>query len=167
LHDLKRYVGEGPPLDDGYIEPSVPREQVRQEPYPLPKDFEWSTVDIADPQQVSISLGMDFGRLPFPFCRTRKSMTFFLSITWRTMLHYSDSNIARNSCDGTLYPMCSILTTTRTLFRALMPPGYHKEWHIGVRVSSNKKLVAFISGVPLTLRVRGQCVFLATFPLIL
>lgn len=39
-----------------------------------------------------------------------------------------------------------------------MPPGYHKEWHIGVRVSSNKKLVAFISGVPLTLRVREQYV---------
>ena len=37
-----------------------------------------------------------------------------------------------------------------------MPPGYHKEWHVGVRVSSNKKLVAFISGVPLTLRIRKQ-----------
>jgi hypothetical protein len=45
--------GEGPPLDDGYIEPSKPREEVRQEPYPLPKDFEWSTLDINDPKQVS------------------------------------------------------------------------------------------------------------------
>jgi glycylpeptide N-tetradecanoyltransferase len=42
------------------------------------------------------------------------------------------------------------------IHRALKPPGYHKEWHIGVRVSSNKKLVAFISGVPVTLRVRGK-----------
>ena len=41
-------------------------------------------------------------------------------------------------------------------FRALKPPGYHKEWHIGVRVSSNKKLVAFISGVPMSLRVRQK-----------
>ena len=44
-------------------------------------------------------------------------------------------------------------------FRALKPPGYHKEWHVGVRVSSNKKLVAFISGVPMTLRVREKWVF--------
>lgn len=40
--------------------------------------------------------------------------------------------------------------------RALKPPGYYKEWHVGVRVSSNKKLVAFISGVPITLRVRQK-----------
>lgn len=40
--------------------------------------------------------------------------------------------------------------------RALKPPGYHPEWHIGVRVASNKKLVAFISGVPITIRVRKQ-----------
>jgi glycylpeptide N-tetradecanoyltransferase len=37
-----------------------------------------------------------------------------------------------------------------------MPPGWHKEWHIGVRVASNKKLVAFISGVPITLKVREK-----------
>jgi hypothetical protein len=40
--------------------------------------------------------------------------------------------------------------------RALMPPGWLREWHIGVRVSSNKKLVAFISGVPIHLRVRKR-----------
>jgi Myristoyl-CoA:protein N-myristoyltransferase, N-terminal domain len=37
-----------------------------------------------------------------------------------------------------------------------MPPGYHKEWHIGVRVRTSKKLVAFISGVPITLHVRDK-----------
>jgi len=37
---------------------------------------------------------------------------------------------------------------------ALQPPGYYKDWHLGVRVATNKKLVAFISGVPVTLRVR-------------
>ena len=37
-----------------------------------------------------------------------------------------------------------------------MPPGFYKEWHIGVRVASNKKLVAFIAGIPLTLRVRAK-----------
>jgi hypothetical protein len=31
----------------------MPREQVRQDPYPLPKDFEWTVLDINDPKQVS------------------------------------------------------------------------------------------------------------------
>lgn len=48
-----RYAGEGPPLEDGFIEPSVPREQVRQDAYPLPKDFEWVTIDLNDPLQVN------------------------------------------------------------------------------------------------------------------
>jgi glycylpeptide N-tetradecanoyltransferase len=37
-----------------------------------------------------------------------------------------------------------------------MPPGYFKEWHVAVRVASSKKLVAFISAVPITLRVREK-----------
>lgn len=39
-------IGEGPPEMDGYIEPSIPPDQVRQDPYPLPKEFEWSTIDL-------------------------------------------------------------------------------------------------------------------------
>lgn len=39
---------------------------------------------------------------------------------------------------------------------ALKPPGYVADWHIGVRVASNKKLVAFISGIPLEVRVRQK-----------
>jgi len=37
---------------------------------------------------------------------------------------------------------------------ALKAPGWLKNWHVGVRVTSTKKLVAFISGIPVTLRVR-------------
>ena len=39
---------------------------------------------------------------------------------------------------------------------ALKSPGWRKEWHIGVRVRKSKKLVAFISGVPIDLRVRSR-----------
>lgn len=39
---------------------------------------------------------------------------------------------------------------------ALKPPGYVPDWHVGVRVASNKKLVAFISGIPLEVRVRAK-----------
>ena len=40
--------------------------------------------------------------------------------------------------------------------RALMSPGWRKEWHVGVRATKSKKLVASISGVPTEIRVRDQ-----------
>ncbi|KAL9025371.1 MAG: hypothetical protein Q9196_005789 [Gyalolechia fulgens] len=39
---------------------------------------------------------------------------------------------------------------------ALKAPGWRKEWHVGVRASKSRKLVAFISGVPIALRVRTK-----------
>ncbi|KAJ7632713.1 N-myristoyl transferase [Roridomyces roridus] len=114
-------LGEGPPLDDGYIEPSKPSEEVRQEAYPLPKDFEWSTLDINDPKQ-------------------NKEVYDLLSLNY---VEDEDASFRFNY-------------SAEFLQWALKPPGYFKEWHVGVRVSSNKKLVAFISGVPITLRVRGK-----------
>ncbi|KAL4913434.1 acyl-CoA N-acyltransferase [Aspergillus aurantiobrunneus] len=39
---------------------------------------------------------------------------------------------------------------------ALMSPGWRKEWHVGVRASKSRKLVASICGVPTEVRVRGQ-----------
>ena len=36
---------------------------------------------------------------------------------------------------------------------ALRPPGWREEWACGVRVSSNSKLVAFISAIPATIEV--------------
>ncbi|GLB34863.1 putative adds a myristoyl group to the N-terminal glycine residue of certain cellular proteins [Lyophyllum shimeji] len=115
--------GEGPPLVDGYIEPPKPREEVRQEPYPLPKDFEWSVLDIDDPKQ-------------------NKEVYDLLS------LNYVEDDEAS----------FRFQYSAEFLQWALKPPGYHKEWHVGVRVSSNKKLVAFISGVPMNLRVREHLI---------
>ncbi|CAO2657417.1 Nn.00g035430.m01.CDS01 [Neocucurbitaria sp. VM-36] len=37
---------------------------------------------------------------------------------------------------------------------ALKAPGWKKEWHVGVRATASGKLVAFISGIPIHLRVR-------------
>ncbi|KAL9103477.1 MAG: hypothetical protein Q9163_001473 [Psora crenata] len=39
---------------------------------------------------------------------------------------------------------------------ALKAPGWRKEWHVGVRASKPQKLVAFISGLPVQLRVRSR-----------
>ena len=42
--------------------------------------------------------------------------------------------------------------------RALLTPGYKKSWHVGLRATHNdkRKLCAFISGIPVTLRVRNN-----------
>ena len=36
----------------------------------------------------------------------------------------------------------------QTRSRALKPPGYLPQWHIGVRAVTSRKLVAFISAIP-------------------
>ncbi|KAI9453987.1 N-myristoyl transferase [Lactarius psammicola] len=107
------HYGDSAPEEDGYIEPSKPREEVRQDPYPLPKDFEWSILDITEPVQI-------------------KEVYELLSANY-----VEDDQAAFR-----------FQYSAEFLEWALKPPGWHKEWHIGVRVSSNRKLVAFISGVP-------------------
>ncbi|KAL4077148.1 acyl-CoA N-acyltransferase [Scleroderma yunnanense] len=114
-------LGEEPPAEDGFIEPTKAIEDVRHEPYPLPKDFEWSILDIDDPKQI-------------------KEVYDLLS------LNYVEDDEAS----------FRFQYSAEFLEWALKPPGYYKEWHLGVRVSTNKKLVAFISGIPITLRVRGN-----------
>ncbi|KXT08805.1 hypothetical protein AC579_8276 [Pseudocercospora musae] len=50
--------------------------------------------------------------------------------------------------------------STQFLAWALKPPGWKKEWHVGVRTATKDgkkgKLVASIAGIPVTLRVRGE-----------
>lgn len=50
------------------------------------------------------------------------------------------------------YPSPLWLNTSSPL-RALRPPGWLPHWHCGVRVSSNKKLVGFISAIPANIRI--------------
>lgn len=40
-----------------------------------------------------------------------------------------------------------------SFFRALQPPNWLPQWHCGVRVDTNKKLVGFIAAVPADVRV--------------
>jgi glycylpeptide N-tetradecanoyltransferase len=39
---------------------------------------------------------------------------------------------------------------------ATCPPQYKPKWHIGVRATKTKKLLAFISGIPLALNIMGK-----------
>ena len=44
---------------------------------------------------------------------------------------------------------------------ALMPPGYHPSWHVGVRMKTKKegkkdRLVAFITGIPAHIAIQTK-----------
>lgn len=53
----------------------------------------------------------------------------------------------------TLYMEVDKLLKLRVIkLRALLPPHWKKSWLVGVRVTANKKLVAFISGIPVAMR---------------
>eukprot|EP00940_MAST-03C_sp_MAST-3C-sp2_P002815 g2815.t1 len=47
------------------------------------------------------------------------------------------------------------------LLWALQPPGYHREWHVGVRQVSNNKLRGIITGVPATVSIHSKNVPMA------
>eukprot|EP01006_Ploeotia_vitrea_P022545 TRINITY_DN54955_c0_g1_i2.p1 TRINITY_DN54955_c0_g1~~TRINITY_DN54955_c0_g1_i2.p1 ORF type:complete len:412 (+),score=55.38 TRINITY_DN54955_c0_g1_i2:22-1257(+) len=42
------------------------------------------------------------------------------------------------------------------LLWALTPPGWHSEWHVGIRVKKTGLIIGFISGVPANICVRGK-----------
>jgi len=44
------------------------------------------------------------------------------------------------------------------IIRALKPPGWKKDWHCGVRVAKNKKLIGFISAVPAAIGIHERSV---------
>lgn len=49
------HLGEEPPIVDDHVEPPTPLEEVCKEALPLPKDFEWTTLNISDPKEVYMS----------------------------------------------------------------------------------------------------------------
>ncbi len=44
---------------------------------------------------------------------------------------------------------------------ALLMPGFIQDWHLGVRATKSKKLVGFISGIPLSIKTSGKCLRVA------
>ncbi|RKO90564.1 acyl-CoA N-acyltransferase [Blyttiomyces helicus] len=104
--------------ENGPIQPDQAREDLRQDPYPLPKEFEWSLIELGN----------------------AKECTEVYELLCANYVEDDDATFR-------------FAYTADFLKWALLPPGFKKVWHIGVRVASNKKLVAFISGIPAQLRV--------------
>ncbi|EOA28682.1 hypothetical protein CARUB_v10024907mg [Capsella rubella] len=112
-------------LPEGPIESANLVSEVKQEPYNLLTQFEWTILDMNSDEMCS-------------------EVYNFLK------QNYPDDSLpfkANYSREFLRWSLCS--------------PGYYQSWHIGVRVKTSKKLVAFIGGVPVKLRVRDEVVKMA------
>lgn len=103
---------------EGPIDVSKTPADVPDSPLPLLKDFEWTTVDIEEFDQLE-------------------------EVYQLLYEHYVEDQ------DATFR-----FKYSHEFFQwALKPPGWRKEWHVGVRVRETGKLVAFISAIPVTLKL--------------
>ena len=118
---LKQKIEEEGPLD-----PIKTKEEIRATPLPLPKGFEFCSVDIQNDKE-------------------RAEVYKLLTQNYVE----DDDNMFRFDY------------SEKFLLWALTPPGYHKDWHVGVRQVSNKRLRGFITGIPADMRVRGRSIHMA------
>ncbi|CAL8147625.1 unnamed protein product [Orchesella dallaii] len=103
------------------IEPDVPTDKIRHEPYSLPDGFSWDTLDLED-----------------------------TAVLKELYVLLSENYVEDDDCLFRFdYP-------PEFLKWALKPPEWKQEWHCGVRVTKNKKLVGFISAIPATIGVHGK-----------
>ena len=108
------------------MDPIKTKEEIRATPLPLPKGFEFCSVDIQNDKE-------------------RAEVYKLLTQNYVE----DDDNIFRFDY------------SEKFLLWALTPPGYHKDWHVGVRQVSNKRLRGFITGIPADMRVRGRSIHMA------
>ncbi|KAK6454831.1 myristoyl-CoA:protein N myristoyltransferase [Scheffersomyces xylosifermentans] len=103
---------------EGPIDATKTPDDVPDQPFPLLKDFQWSTIDIEADDQLE-------------------------EVYQLLYEHYVEDE------DATFR-----FKYSHEFFKwSLKPPGWRKEWHAGVRIKETGKLVAFISAVPITLKL--------------
>jgi len=117
---VEQFGGSSSDAEDGPIDASKTPADVKQEPYNLPTNFEWTECDMNDD-------------------RTRQEVYDLLV-----------NNYVEDDDE-----MFRFNYSRNFLKWALQPPGYKIEWHIGVRASTSKKLVGFITAIPATIRARS------------
>ncbi|CAJ0640381.1 5136_t:CDS:2 [Entrophospora sp. SA101] len=113
------------------IEKNTPHDEIRKDPYNLPKEFEWTSLELNNENEL-------------------KELYNLLTN------NYVEDDDAMFRFDY----------SPEFLKWALMPPGYLKVWHAGVRVIASKKLVAFVTPVlikEITRRSHLQGIFQAVY----
>jgi len=112
--------------DCGPIDELKTPEEVRDDPYPLPEQFQWEALDVD-----------------------------ILDVAKEIYTLLTENYVEDDDC------MFRFDYSVDFLRWALKPPGYLKEWHLGVRVKSNGKLVGLITGVPATIQVYDNTIRMA------
>eukprot|EP00455_Lapot_gusevi_P032501 TRINITY_DN3544_c0_g1_i1.p1 TRINITY_DN3544_c0_g1~~TRINITY_DN3544_c0_g1_i1.p1 ORF type:complete len:467 (-),score=153.07 TRINITY_DN3544_c0_g1_i1:186-1526(-) len=103
--------------DHGPIDAPKTVSEVQQEPYALPKGYEWVDCDLTD----------------------EKTVDEVYTLLSQNYVEDED-NMFR-------------FDYSRDFLRwALLAPGFRQDWHVAVRVISNKKLVGFITAIPAHVR---------------
>jgi len=109
--------------DPNWHKPIVPdkeKSELRQEPYNMPKGFEWCEMDITDADQ----------------------RTEIYDLLYQNYVEDDDG--------------CFRFDYSRDFLTwALTPPGYLKQFHLGVRSCKSSRLMALITAVPAKVRVYG------------
>ncbi|XP_045071492.1 glycylpeptide N-tetradecanoyltransferase 1 isoform X2 [Coregonus clupeaformis] len=125
-------LGDDNATTHGPIE--VDKASVREEPYSLPQGFSWAPLDLGDPAML-------------------RELCALLNENYME----EDDNTSRFdfSPEYLLWPRTSLLRGLFSKFisLALCPPGWLPQWHFGVRVNTNQKLVGFIAAVPINIRI--------------
>ncbi|KAI9841594.1 MAG: glycylpeptide N-tetradecanoyltransferase [Sclerophora amabilis] len=114
-------------------------EKVPKEPSPLIEGFEWVTMNLMDEKEVQLA--------DCSLC-SRLTIAQLAEVYELLNYHYVEDEEA----------MFRFNYSVSFLNWALKSPGWKKEWHVGVRTKQSQKLVAFISGVPVQLRVRSKTI---------
>ena len=73
----------------------------------------------------------------------------------KTMIICFVSTIRCRFYDGNIVTHDSAESDRRVFFpfRALCAPGWLRKWHVAVRVTKSRKMVGFISAVPIKMKV--------------
>lgn len=137
------FVGEQV-LEEGPIDEIKTPDMIRQEPYKLPNGFKWVDIDLYNEADVFWSLSHSNSHLGQGCVRSfvgelRRGHRLPLPLRLLCRL-----------------PQVVCFVERFRICRALCPPGYKKEYHIGVRIEKTNKLMGFITGTPQTVSVRGQ-----------
>ena len=123
----------------------------------------------ADPQTKSISLGRESTSCHLHhlaiYCYSSRKLIIRFIIPWRVEGRVNIGT-AVGVCSSCWKPCitvyCIVISCLAVMHvgecvcRALQPPGWTRDWHIGVRVVKSKKLIGFISGVPANIRIYDQ-----------
>lgn len=126
---LQTTSGKDGELAEGAILPAqVCKASVKPEPEKLVDGFEWCLIDLDD----------------------KDDLQEFYDLLYNHYVEDTDGSFRFNY-------------SPQFLKWALQPPGWKKEWHIGVRTKTGDdgkrgKLVASITGIPVTLQVRGKTI---------